>query len=217
VLLSFDWARSWLRRVECRPDNILNCSNYPALAVMTARHHRDGESSAALNWILARKSAGLAEAVRAVGGLVLPASRRPNVINYIVTGGTEGFLQSRPFASVVGRAKRVQASSSGKQGFFQGFFTPPSCSNLDLASISSTKWQLRVASKIAGIIMMKNGELAVDASLVRGETSHGLDEAQVRGMFDEMDVNGNGFIDRDELLNLLQGLGLPANNSSYLR
>ena len=177
-----------------------------------------GESSAALNWALARKSAGLTEAVQSVCALASPlkGNLKPDEHQRNLLPAVPGRLAARPFAStsVVCVSPVWSVPVQRLRGFFHGFFSPPQC--IQLAGNSSARWQLRLVSKLAGVVMLRNGEWSKDTAVMQDPTAPRLDEYQVRTMFDEMDVNGDGFIDRDELLHWLSAVGLPASNSCYL-
>jgi hypothetical protein len=170
---------------------------------------------AALNWALATRSACLTEGVKYL------ASLRSAIFDRQDCRGLCDFYKEpsieRPFASC-GAALRLGQSAFGKgvHNFFHGFFTPPNA--LRMASVSSETWQMRLASRLASVVILRNGELALDGiTMVKGAKPNYLDENQVRSMFNEIDTDGNGFIDRHELLPLLEALGLPANNTRYVK
>ena len=75
---------------------------------------------------------------------------------------------------------------------------------------------MRIASKLASVVMLKNGELAIDFSLHKHpHATYEIDPKHIRSVYNEMDLNGDGFVDRDELKGLLNALGLPCSANSF--
>lgn len=177
---------------------------------------RNGDNMAALNWALATRSACLTEGVKSLAMLGSATFERQGSCEKF-QGYYDVSSVERPFASC-GTALRAGQSALGKgvQRFFQGFFTPPSASRL--ASLSPESWQTRVASNLASVVVLRNGKVALSGvTVVNSPKAHHLDECQVRSVFNEIDTDGNGFIERHELVPLLEGLGLPASNTRYVK
>jgi hypothetical protein len=168
----------------------------------------DGDAVAALNSVLHHR-----QPAAKLGALVA----LPVIEAGLFDGPRQVQNQALAFASLAltTRAfKQRLATLAGKQGVLYRFFNPPNA--VRLANVSNSRWKLKLATKLAGVVMLPNGERALD-DMTLTHKAHELDQAQIRSMFDDMDLNKDGALDHDELVALLDQMGLPGSNSSYLR
>lgn len=105
-------------------------------------------------------------------------------------------------------ASITRSTSDGMGKFFHGFWSCPNGSQF--AAIASN------AGDHLRKVVSVNGQLALSGVNLDKERRARLPDEQIRDMFSDMDMNGNGYIDTDEFQLLIQHLGLPASDA-FLR
>lgn len=111
-------------------------------------------------------------------------------------------------AAPVRSASITRSTSDGMGKFFHGFWSCPNGSQF--AAIASD------AGDHLRKVVSVNGQLALSGVNLDKQRRARLPDEQIRKMFDDMDSNGNGYIDTDEFQLLIQRLGLPASDA-FLR
>lgn len=94
--------------------------------------------------------------------------------------------------------------------FFNGVLD---CPNQALfASLSSRSLVGALGVVLRASVVSINGQRTIQGIKLDGSQAKRLDDAQIRAVFDDIDRNADGFIDKDEFVALLQQMGLPTNN-----
>lgn len=185
---------------------------------------REGERAAAFNLAGAHlsKHAQLIELSRTCGSLLMPLVQRSAAFNSIDTARLSRSPRRAPYASLTAARtsscstqRRSPGQRSGVARLFDGFFRPPPCA--PFASVCASGVRLRIASKLASVVMLKNGELQLEGVSLHKlpHATYEIDPEHIRSVYNEMDLNGDGFVDRDELKGLLNALGLPCSANSF--
>jgi hypothetical protein len=107
-----------------------------------------------------------------------------------------------------GAAGITQAAATTVVRFFDGFCDSPK--NICLASLAEG------AGEHLQEVISVNGQLVLSGMRLRKRPSKRLQESEIRSMFEELDRDGNGYIETHEMLEACKALGLPAN-TEYLR
>lgn len=124
------------------------------------------------------------------------------------SGGREKPSAAAESSAHVRSASITRSTSDGLAHFFQGFWACPNGSRF--AAIASDAGQ-RLRE-----VVYANGQLALSGAKLDTRRRARLPDTQVRAIFDDMDRNGNGYIDAEEFHQLIQRLGLPASDT-FLR
>lgn len=105
-------------------------------------------------------------------------------------------------------ASITRSTSEGLGQFFHGFWSCPNGSQF--AAIAGS-----AGDRLRQVVSV-NGQLALSGVNLDKQRRARLPDDQIRSMFDDMDRNGNGYIDTEEFHQLIQHLGLPASDA-FLR
>jgi hypothetical protein len=170
---------------------------------------------AVLNGLTAQRSTSLVQALQSCAALLAPAVRSMYTTSNSspFSGRSQQAFASANLSASTSRSRQTER----RPGFWHGFFSPPSMAHF--ASINAASAQMRIAARLAhAAVLTRGGELALEwdgFSADPGHKAHELSQEQVRSMFDEMDLDSDGRLSRDELLALVDALGLPCS-SAYL-
>lgn len=113
-----------------------------------------------------------------------------------------------PNAAHVRSASITRSTSEGLGNFFHGFWSCPNGNQFGAIACSAGDRLRQVVSV--------NGQLALSGVNLDKQKRARLPDEQIRAIFNDMDRNGNGYIDTEEFQLLIQHLGLPASDA-FLR
>lgn len=111
-------------------------------------------------------------------------------------------------AAHVRSASITRSTSEGLRQFFHGFWSCPN--GAQFAAIASS-----AGDRLRQVVSV-NGQLALSGVNIDKQKRARLPDEQIRDIFNDMDRNGNGYIDTEEFQLLIQRLGLPASDA-FLR